>query len=93
MPAMIVLMSGKENADFPPIIEAARVYPKARQLGCDRIRIEKLDGARVTEFPLATVERFIRRSGLTLQPDRVARRDVDYEQRRPVWMPGWTKGT
>ena len=92
MAAMIVLISGQANADFPAIMEAARVYPKARNLGCDRIRIEQADGARVAEFPMPAVRRFIQSHGLVVQPDRVLRQDVDYEQRRPVWMPGWTKG-
>ena len=91
MPTMIVLVSGQKNRDFPPIMEAARVLPKAHALGCDRIRIELADGARVAEFPLATVARFIRAHGLQPQPDRRLRRDRgDYEWRRPVY-PGWTR--
>ena len=86
---MTVLITGNANADFPPIVEAARVYPKARALGCGRIRIETAGGARVAEFPLKTVERFFQTQGLVPQPDRALRRDRgDYEILRSVY-PGW----
>lgn len=91
MATMIVLVSGQANADFPAILEAARVFPAATRLGCDRIRVEKADGARVADYPLATVRAFIRRTALVVQPDRVARRDFDYEDRCPVWALGQTK--
>ncbi len=93
MPMMTVLISGQANRDFPAIVEAARVYPKAKALGCTRIRVEKADGARVAEFALDDVLRFLRTYGLFPQPDRALRRDRgDYEFRRPVF-PGWRKET
>lgn len=89
MPSMIVLLSGQENRDFPAIVEAARVLKVAQRLGCDRIRVEKADGARVADYDLDTVRRFIRTYRLAVQPDRRARQDADYEQRSLVF-PGWT---
>lgn len=90
---MTVLITGKENLDFPSIVEAARVYPKAKALGCDRIRVEKLDGVRVAEFPLGTIETFMRTYRLVPQPDKALRRDRgDYEVRRPVYS-GWREET
>jgi hypothetical protein len=93
MATMTVLITGKDNLDFPSILEAARVYPKAKALGCDRIRVEKLDGVRVADFPLSTVETFMRTYRLVAQPDKALRHDRgDYEFRRPVY-PGWRKET
>lgn len=88
---MTVLISGDANRDFPAILEAARVLPKALALKCDRIRVEKCDGARVAEFPLSQVERFVHTYGLAGQADRALRRDRgDYELHRPIF-PGWSK--
>lgn len=93
MPTMIVLVAGKENLDFPAIVEAARVLPKAKALQCDRIRVEKVNGARVAEFPLAIVEQFLATHRLAGQPSQPLRRSQgDYEIHRPVY-PGWRKET
>ena len=90
MATMTILISGNQNRDFPAILEAARMYPKAVALKCERIRVEKCNGARVAEFSLDQVERFIRTYKLALQPDRVLRRDRgDYELRRPLFA-GWS---
>ena len=86
-----IVLNGREAAAFPAIVSAAMWLPKALALKCDRIRVEKLDGARVAEWPVATVERFIRSHRLALQPDRLAKRDRDWEYRRPVF-PGWRQG-
>jgi hypothetical protein len=88
---LTVLITGNANRDFPAIIEAARMYPKAKALKCERIRVEKVNGARVAEFPLAAVEKFVQTYRLIPQPDRALRRDRgDYEIRTPVY-PGWRK--
>ena len=87
VPTMTVLVPNQENLDFPAIVEAARVLRRARALGCDRIRIEKCDGVRVTEFPVAVVDRFVREHQLVLQPDQ--RMDVGaIEPLRRVWRLG-----
>ena len=88
MSCLIVLMTDKDNATFPAIQVAAMYRAKAAALGHDRVRVEKLDGARVAEFPLATIDRFMGQSRLAPQLHRTLRRDRgDYEFRRPVY-PG-----
>ncbi len=88
---MTVLVSGKSNADLPPIVEAARVSGAARRLRCDRIRIELSNGARVAEFTLDTVDRWVRAHGLQRTPDRRARLGVEYEPLQRIFALGQTK--
>ena len=84
MAALIVLVTGKENRDFPSIIEAARVLGKAKSMKLDRIRIEKCDGALVSEFTVPQVEAFVRRQGLALQPDTIVGPAI-FGMHRPMW--------
>ena len=84
MPNLVVLVPN-ENTGFPPIMEAAMCYPKAVALGCDRIRVERVSGVMVTEYPLTAVARFIESHGLVMTPGKVLKQDRDWESRRPVW--------
>lgn len=90
MPKVFIVLvgGGKDNLGFPPIWAAARVYGTALRMHADRIRVELAGGVRVAEFPLGTVERFIRQYRLALQPDRVAKQGPDYEIHRPMWAVG-----
>jgi hypothetical protein len=73
-------------------MEAARVLQKAEQLRCDRIRIERLSGALVTEFTLDQVRAWVRQQRLQLQPDPASRQGRELEPRRQMWMPGTKVG-
>jgi hypothetical protein len=84
MPRLIVLVPN-EATGLPPIYDAAFCLHKARTLGCDRIRVERLDGALVTEYPIQTVEAFIARYHFALQPGRRTVPGEDWERHRPVW--------
>lgn len=89
MRTMIVpIGGGQDNATLPPIIVAARHYSMARRLQCDRIRVELVGGARIADFPLATIERFLVSRQLTLQPDAVAHHGRAWELHRPMWALG-----
>ena len=87
MPALIVRLSGRENAAFSPLMAAAFTVRVARRLKMDRIRVERLDGALVSEYTTDAVERAINRFGPTT-PIRVAQPGWDYEPHRPVWAAG-----
>lgn len=93
MSRLIVHLMNKDNRDLPAIDVAAMYVAKAKALRHDVIRVEKLDGALVNEFPISTVERYIGYRRLALQPGRTLRRDRgDYEFRKPVY-PGLPKET
>ena len=93
MSRLIVQVAHKENRDLPAIEVAAMYGAKAKALGHDTIRVEKLGGALVNEFPLTTVEHYVRLNRRVPQAGRVLRRDRgDYEFRRPVYL-GWHKET